>query len=66
MTYEQLKKLVELMSNRKLIFSNQYGMLFILSEDNEILLNVTSLVEHDSASLQRLGLTSMTARKPHL
>lgn len=44
MTYEELKQRVNLMSERKLIFSNQYGMLFILSEDNKILLNVTELV----------------------
>lgn len=45
------------MSEKKLIFSNQYGLLMILSEDNEILLNVTPLVQESAV---------VTALRTHL
>lgn len=42
-TYNELRERVKLMSNTNLIFSNQYGMLFILNDKNEVLLTITSL-----------------------
>lgn len=42
-TEAELKQRVKLMSGQDLIFSNQYGMLFILNKDNQILLNITRL-----------------------
>lgn len=44
MSYEELEERVEEMNKGGLILSNQYGMLFILNNDNEILLNVTEYV----------------------
>jgi hypothetical protein len=43
-TDKELKERVEAMSGKRLIFSNQYGMRFILSEHNEIFLNISALV----------------------
>ncbi len=45
---KEIQERVKLMSGKNLTFSNQYGMLFILSDNNEIFLNVTRLVTDES------------------
>jgi hypothetical protein len=45
-TWEQLKFRVDAMNIAKQIFlSNQYGMIFLLNEEGQILLNLTDITE---------------------
>lgn len=44
-TWDDLKERVEEINKGKVILSNQYGMIFLLNQDNEILLCLTDLVE---------------------
>ena len=46
--YEEFKRRIEAINEQKgnLVLSNQYGMLLLLNEQNEILLNMSELVSY--------------------
>ena len=43
-TYEQIKNRMEALNAGDLTLSCQYGMLFLLNKDNQIILNLTDLI----------------------
>jgi hypothetical protein len=50
MTYERLWAVmqdIEKQSNKEIIASNQYGMLFLLTKDNGIMLNLSALLSSE-------------------
>jgi len=46
-TYKDLEERVEEMNKGKLTLSNQYGMIFLVNDQNEILLTLTDLVSKE-------------------